>query len=299
MRRTLLTLALVPLAAACTYQEGLEIHDLQGKVVLPEAAGTRTTQSGNLIEDDVRLIGPVYLGLYPSVQSGTREYPYPEIGPSFQTGVPGDTYPYGGTTVGDLRYACFEFLTCKVISGRYVDFDDLVQWFNEELETPIVDAFGNEVTNGEYFRQTCFDLLEYTSDEEIRITATEDVNGDGKIDELDLDFVQRNDGKFEADFTIYQQEWFEGFSMWGWMDAPSETNFRFSTCDPDDGFFLNEYNEEYYGGRQFRELLNFPSNYIGPGDWVPAAEPGGDNDPYVWDSPTDVHEIELGFQVEI
>lgn len=293
MRRAILLTAL--LASGC-YNEGLDIRDLHGTVVLPEEVGNRTTDEGNVIENDVRLIGPVYLGLYPGVEAGTTDYPYPERGPSFQAGVPGDTYPYGGTTVGDLRFACFEFLTCKVISGRFVTFDDLVEWFNDEVDQPIVDAFGNTVETGEYIRQTCYDLLEYTSDEEIRITATKDRNGDEKLDELDLDFVQRNDGKWEAEFTLWQQEVFEGFSLWGWMDAPSQTEYRYSTCDPEDGYRVNEYSQDYYGGRQYRQLLNFPSLYIGAGDYVPSADPtGGD---YVWDDPGSDHTIEIDQLVE-
>ncbi|MBW1881605.1 MAG: hypothetical protein JRJ84_24875, partial [Deltaproteobacteria bacterium] len=114
MRRALLIIAIASAIAGCTYNEGLEIHNIQGRVVLPEEVGSRVTDSGNEIIDDARLIGPVYLGLYPSVRSGLREYPHPEVGPVFQQGTPGDTYPYGGTSIGDIRYACMEFLVCKV-----------------------------------------------------------------------------------------------------------------------------------------------------------------------------------------
>ncbi len=283
------------LASGC-YNEGLVIENMKGRVVLPEAAGNRVTSGGNVIEDDIRLIGPVYIGLYPGVQSGTREYPYPEIGPSFQSGLPGNTYPYGGTTVGDIRFACMEFLTCKITSGRFLDFDEIVDWFNVQVDQPIRDAYGNTVETGEYIRQTCFELLEFTSDEEIRMTATKDRNEDGKIDHLDLDFVQRSDGKWEADFTLYQQEYFEGFSMWGWMDAPSQLEYRYSTCDPGDGQTIVEYNQQWDGGRQYRELLNFPSQWIGAGDIVPSADPG--TDAYVWDDPYAVHELELDYVVE-
>ena len=288
--------SLTALLATGCYQEGLGIYDLHGTVVLPEEAGNRTTEGGNVIEDDPRLFGPVYLGLYPAVESGTREFPYPEVGPSFQSGVPGDTYPYGGTTIGDLRYACLEDLVCKMTSGRFVDFDEIVTWFNDDIDQPIYDAFGNQIQTGEYIRQTCFDLLAYTSDEEIRITVTDDRNDDGHLDADDLDFVQRSDGKWEAEFTVWQQEWFEGFALWGWMDAPSDTTFRFSTCDASDGYSLNEYSEEYMGGRQFRELLNYPSSYLGAGDFVPSADPT--TDAYVWDDPLETMVIELDFPVE-
>jgi hypothetical protein len=295
MRNILLFLTAAATLGGCSFDEGFEIYDLKGKVVLPAEAATRTTDSGNELVDDVRLIGPVYLGLFPSVENGQFTFPFPEIGPAFQQGLPGDTYPYGGTTVGDIRFACVEFLTCKVTSGRFTDFDDLVTWFNDEIDQPITDIYGEPVATGEYIRQTCYELLNFTSDDEIRITAT-DRNDDGAINGDDLDFTQRSDGKWEADFTIHQMEWFEGFSLWGWMDAPSQSTFRYTTCDPENGFTVNEYNQEFDGGRQYRELLNFPSLYLGAGDFVSSASP--DDGAYIWDTPDDIHEIELDFMVE-
>jgi len=274
--RTIPLLAALSLLSACTYQEGLIIEDMTGTVVLPEEAATRTfTKQDGSTEtlEDVRLIGPVYLGLFPGVREGLQVYPHPDMGPIFQPGVPGDTYPYGGTTVGDLRYPCFESLVCRVSSGRYLTFDDLVEWFNVVLEDPIVDAFGDVVSNGDYVRQVCYDLLYYTTDEEIQITPR-DRNDDGVIDAKDLDFVKRSDGKWEAEFTFWQQEYFEdedsgqGFTLWGWMDAPSEVSYQFSTCDPEYGYYESTYSSKFYGGTQYNDLLNYPSLYISTGDWV-------------------------------
>lgn len=293
-RALVIAVALAPLVG-CTYDEGLDIVELRGTVVLPEEAGTRTfqKQDGSLETiTDVRLIGPVYLGLYPSVQTGLQTYAHPEMGPVFQSGVPGDTYPYGGTTVGDFRNPCFEFLTCKVVSGRYVDFDSIVSWFDETLETPVVDAFGDEVTTGDYIRQTCYDLYHYTSDEEIRITATEDRNDDGELNDLDLDFVQGTDGKFYADFTIWQQEYVDGFTLWGWMDSPSEVSYQFSTCDDQAGQVENTYSNDFYGGMQYSDLLNYPSLYISSGDWVASVDGA-----HTYGSIEDEPEIHLDFQV--
>ncbi len=269
-KKTLTPLLTLFVLSACTWDEGLVIEDLTGTVVIPREAATRTFVGADGSETsitDVRLIGPVILGLFPGVEPGLLEYPHPTMGPVFQPDVPGDTYPYGGTTVGDIRYACMEFLTCKVVSGRYVDFDDMVDWFTNVLHKPILDSAGNEVTNGDYIRQTCYELLNYTSDEEIRLTAS-DSNEDGTIDLQDLDFIERDDGNFEAKFTIWQQQFYEGFSLWGWMDAPSDLSFQFSTCDSTAGYSENEYNMDYDAGRQYRNLLNFPSVYISSGDWV-------------------------------
>lgn len=281
--------------AGCTYDEGLTIVDMTGTVVLPEEAATRViTHADGSSETviDPRLIGPVYLGLFAGVQDGLQVYPHPSMGPMFQPGTPGDTYPYGGTTVGDLPFPCFESLVCKVTSGRYLDFDSLVDWFGETLETPIVDAFGDEVNTGDYVRQTCYELMHYTSDEEVRLTATEDRNEDGLIDLTDLDFVQGSDGKFYAEFTLWQQEYVDDFSLWGWMDAPSEVSNMFSSCDPSQGYTESTYSSNFQGGMQYPDLLNTPSLYISTGDWVVSS--GGS---HVYGSPDDHPEIHLDFQV--
>lgn len=284
----------------CTFDEGFVITDLKGEIILPEAAATRTflhSDGSTETITDPRNIGPVYLGLYPSLQTGLESYTHPEIGPVFKTGIPGDAYPYGGTSVGDLRFPCMEFLQCKVISGRYVNFDEMVSWFNDTLEQPITDANGHQVTSGDYIAQTCFDLLHYSDASEIRLTATDDRNGDGTLDAKDLDFVQQDDGTFRGEFTIYQQEYFEnkttgeGFSLWGWMDAPSEINTKFTTCDPTGGFTENTYNADFQAGRPYRDLLNFPSLYISGGDWV-------STDGFKYQTPDDFASITLDFQVK-
>ncbi len=266
--------------------EGFTTTDLHGEVVLPAEAATRVFSDIPDPVVDAALIGPVYLGLYPSVKVGILPYTHPEIGPVFQAGIPGDAYPYGGTSLGDIRFPCIEFLKCKVVSGRYVDFDKMVTWFNDTLEIPIVDAHGDPVVDGDYIAQACYDQLRYVGEEEIRLTATKDKNDDGVLDAKDLDFVQQNDGTWKADFTIYQQEYFEnvetgtGFTLWGWMDAPSELNNQFTTCDPNDGYQETEYNLDFYAGRAQRDLLNFPSTYIGAGDFVSSAG-------FVYGSPDD------------
>lgn len=284
MHRYLFTLALATGALGCSFNEDLEILDLKGKVVLPEEAATRVLPDGSTIENDPRLIGPVYLGLYPDVIQGPS-YPIPDLGPD------GAAHPYGGTTVGDLKFACIQDLQCRVATGRFMDFDALVTWFNDDLDYQLNDAYGDEINSGEYLRDICYELFRYTTDEEVGVTVTKDRNEDEKVDELDLDFVQRNDGKWEADFTVIQADFFPGFSVWGWMDAPAYGGYLYSTCDPEAGYNVNEYNLDYYGGRPFLDLLNVPWAYISLGDFVPSADP--ESDSYTWDNPEDVVEIEL------
>jgi hypothetical protein len=295
--------------AGCQWDEGITIENMVGTVVLPPEALTRSfvDADGNVGEPvtDPRLIGPVYLGVYSGVAAGIEPYPYPFVGPQFEEGVAGDTYPYGGTTVGDLRFACVEFLTCKLTSGRFVSFDSIIDWFGENLQDPVVDQFGNEIPTGDYLRQTCYDLLEVTSDAELRLTAYEDRNGDGELNEGDLDFTEREDGKWEAQFTLWQQDYFDnsalveedssvekhGFTLWGWMDAPSTGTGEFSTCSSvEAGFLENTYNNFFYGGRPYLDVLNQPAFYIADGDWV-------SGDPYVYQSEWDTPELELNYEV--
>lgn len=259
------------LLSACGFNEGLIINDMTGRIIVPREAATRTMPNGETVTD-VRLIGPVYIGFYPDVRDDTFGFPHPAIGPVFSSTVGGDAYPYGGTSIGDIRYPCLQSLVCKVTSGRFLDFEQIVEWFNDYYQDPVLDGVGNVVTTGEYIRATCYERLRITSDAEIRITAFEDRNGDGKVDELDLDFVENGDGDFEAEFKVWQQEFFDGFKLWGWMDAPGAANGQIRTCDPSQGFNDTEYANNFRGGRPYRDLLNFPNRYIQTGDWV-ASQP--------------------------
>lgn len=287
------------LGSGCGFDEGIWVGNMQGTVVIPfeAATGTYVNESGEEVTGpDRRFIGPVYLGLYPEVRDDIFAYPHPEVGPVFQAGIPGDTYPYGGTSVGDMRFACLKALQCRTVSNRFLDLDELVSWYNTVLPEQLVDASGNPVESGAYFRQLCYEMLNYTTDEELRLTAA-DRNEDGLIDEKDLDF-QRNDEDqtFEATFTIYQQEYFSdpdgrGMSLWGWMDAPSESTYRFTTCDPNQGFQQNEYDADFEGGMQYGDLLNQPSQYIGAGDWV-------SSNAHVYSSPDETPVLTLDFAVE-
>lgn len=290
MRLTALASVALLVLPACSFDEGIIVEDMTGRIIVPREAATRTMPNGETVEGDVRLIGPVYLGLYPNVRDDIFSYPHPEIGPSFSEDSPGDTYPYGGTSVGDIRYPCLQALVCRTTAGRFVDYDDILDWFNTYYEDPITDAFGNEVQTGELIRQTCYERLRVTSDAEVRITAYEDKNDDGVIDTSDLEFVENADGDFEAEFTMYQQEFFEGFQLWGWMDSPAEVDGRLNSCDSSEGFLDAEYANRFRGGRPQRDLLNFPSVYIQEGDWVA-------NTPHIYSSVEDEVVITLDLEV--
>ncbi len=306
----------------CQFDEGLIINNMYGTVLVPEEAATKTFVDLDGNEQTLTHpanIGPVYVGVFPAVQPADvlASYPHPEIGPIYLDGVNGDTYPYGGTTVGDIRFPCFQSLRCKLISGRFQDYDELVEWYNGTLGQPIVDADGREVDNGTYFQQTCWDLLEVTSDEEVRLTSY-DQDRDGELGSGEgLDFFQNADGDFEAEFILRQQEYFwdqnqenceagtdcTGFSLWAYMDGPADNSGTFSTCNAtgQNGFEVEEYNYDFFGGRVESDVLNQPGNYIGEGDWVANGHVEGGtvvDGAYVWENIYDRPVIRLGHEVQ-
>ena len=300
-------------ASSCAYDEGLLIENLRGKVRIPAADVIAITQNedGSTTETpDPRLIGPVYLGLYSAIEPANvvARYPHPSVGPQFQDGQVGDSYPYGGTTIGDIRFACVESLSCKMTSGRFVDWQQIVDWFIA-IDDPVIDAFRRPITDGEVLRQICYDILDYTSDDETRITVWEDRNGNDDFDSGDLDFVLDETGEFfVADFEMLQQEFFwdvdqadctpgvdcRGFSLWGWMDAPSDSASdpnRFNTCRRDFGFNANVYENDFISGSVWFDVLNFPQRYISDGDIVSSV-------PFQWDNIEDEPVLTLDFKVQ-
>jgi len=263
---TLIGLAALVGLSACTFNEGLVIGDIVGTVIVPKDAATRVMPNGEEITD-VKLIGPVTLGFYPDVRDDIFTYPHPEVGPAFSGDVSGDAYPYGGTTVGDIRHPCVSDLACRVTSGRFTSYDEILDWYATYYEDPVENSQGEVIQTGEYIRQTCFERLNYTSDEEIRLVAS-DTNEDGVVDAKDLQFVENADGDFEATFIARQAEFFPGMKVWGWMDTPSLVDGRLNTCDERSGFQDTQYDDTFQVGVQYRNLLNFPSEYIQEGDYV-------------------------------
>lgn len=307
MHRVLPLVALALSASACRWEEGLEIHNMTGTIVVPREAATRTyvLPDSTVTLTDVRNIGPVVLGFYPSVapENTIKSYPHPEVGPLFDPTLNiGDTYPYGGTTIGTFRSACVETMTCRVVSGRHVDFDAMVSWYADVLNSPLEDYNGDAITSGEYLRDLCYNLYEYTSDAELRLTATEDRNDDGAVDEGDLDFVEREDGNFEADFIVWQQEYFQnddgaGFTAWAFMEQGSIGGEDYDTCAPGFGGQVTQYNQIIDIGAPQRDLLNRPSVYLKPGDWVTGVQDDGAYG-YTYQSPGDTPELWLNFLIE-
>jgi hypothetical protein len=183
-----------------------------------------------------------------------------------------------------------------MISGRYTDFDDIVEFFNQELQAPLTDVRGQVVTSGDEIRANCYDLLNVTADSEVRITATKDRNDDGELDKGDLDFVETAEGDFVANFKIYQADFYDGMSAWAWMDAPQGRDFTFTSCYQEDefgngvGYQEDTYDQRWYAGTARPDVINAPYLLLQDEDWV--ASHGA-----VWNTPWERPEIRLDFNV--
>jgi hypothetical protein len=286
-------IAAAALASGCAYTEdSLEHFDLYGKVRIPKEAAeitvtvTETDEEGNttsrdeVLEADVRNIGPVYLGVYPGIDENLFEFPHPEIGPVLTEDTL-DSYPYGGTSVGRPDFACYEVLRCKVTTGRFTSYDDVLDFFRDELNDPVLNQFGEEVTSAVEFREWCYETMFLTSDSELPFLSL-----DG------ADFVDKGD-YWEADATVYHSYFREGATVWGWMDAPTRS-YNFASCTDDSaqgGWQQFYYTEQYTTGATCAGLLNAPANFIDRGDWI--SETGAE-----MKSPEDNFVVELGYLYE-
>jgi len=269
----------IALLAGCAYDENLPSEDLTGVVRLPKEALETLTLSDPVtgepnVVDDLRAVGPVYIGAYASVETGDFDYPHPEMGPILDKDLPGDTYPYGGTSVGRFDWACYQTLVCKVVTGRFQSYDEIISFFADKVGTPITGPDGEEITDPDIFQERCFDAYYVTTNDELSFLNRPN------------DFVDKGD-YYEAEVTVPHVNWVEGLSLWGWVDMPSYT-FNFATCDPNGGLKYTRYSEDFYEGANQAGLLNYPSTFIDSGDWVVEDAP-------VITNPDDDFVLELGY----
>ncbi|HMV65420.1 MAG TPA: hypothetical protein PKA64_01125 [Myxococcota bacterium] len=291
---------LVGSSLAGCYSEGLDIQNLRGTVVVPREAATQTLRdpvTGDLHDvTDVALIGPVYIGVYPSVDRTLADFPLPELGPD------GNSHPYTGTTIGDFRYACFEYFSCRLVSGRFTSYDAILDWYADVVGDPVVDSQGQPIATGAFIQQTCFDLLEVTSDDEIRIIAS-DRDGDGERTAADLDFVEDENGDFVAEFEMLRADFYPGMVAWAFMDKTSffETEVPpplhlqqapYDTCSAQNGYFENTYDRNFRAGLQNAAILNVPEYFLQDGDRISTQE-------FEWTDPEQDAELVLDFEVGV
>jgi len=292
--RHALPLLLAALATGCSYTEDGLLHvDLHGKVrIYKDVAAVTLSDAENntwTIEDDVRALGPVWLGVFSGIDDKLFDYPHPEVGPVLGTDNPtGNTYPYGSMSVGRPDWGCYETMNCKLITGRYESYDDVIGFFRDEVRNPILNQEGNELTSGIEYREHCYETAYLTSDQEVGFISNGglDKNGNGQP------YFEDMGDYFEAETDIYHSLFYEGAVVWGWMDAPSRT-FDFSTCDAEStlGWQVFYYDEQYLTGQVPIDLLNFPSKYIFQGDVVV-------QDPPVITDPEKDFTVEIDFRYE-
>jgi hypothetical protein len=253
---------------ACAFDEKVPEVDIQGVLRIPVEAASRypvtlgdddvTLEVGELTAD-VRFIGAVYLGAYSGIDTISFDYPHPAMGPSID-GQLGDTYPYGGTTVGRFDFACYQAVACRVVTGRFTSFGDVIDYFANSLGKPIENVLGEEVVTEDAYREECYDYFEITTDAELAFIGEPQFVRDGDY--------------FVADFKMPHTLGVDGAWIWGFMDAPeidrlqTDSNGTFTTCNPSVGRNRTDYNETTIEGRTEYEVLNEPSRYISPGDWV-------------------------------
>lgn len=255
--------------AGC-YSENLPQVDIHGTVVVPRAAVTRdvpvldgdgkpTGESQSLT--DIRMMGPVYLGAFSAMDFESFAYPHPAMGPIITADSPGDTFPYGGTSVGRFDFACYQKLVCRVTTGRFTDYNDVIDYFGNVLGNPLVDDHGVPVESSDTFQQACYEYYHVTSDQELSFLGADQ-------------FTENADGDFTAEFTMAHTTLVEGMSLWGFMDAPSinpsdtTENGDFTTCNSALGNEHVNYDQDYYEGATRPDILNLPSLYLTYGDWV-------------------------------
>ncbi len=304
-----ITLGLVGLSfGGCAYEENLREADLTGKVRIPLEAleslqlidpdGTPIVDGGFTLDEDgqpvlditdqMGLLGPVYLGAFPSVEEGHYAYPHPEMGPILDADKPGDTYPYGGTTIGRFDYACYEQLRCKAVTGRYTDYQEIIDFFADVVQEPIKAPDGTEVTSASAYQEHCFTTEHVTSNDELSFI---DDDPEENIKPYFKPYFSLNSEgtHYEADVTIPHTLVVDEMALWGWVDMPS-ARYNFATCNESEGDYHYRYTEQFYKGSSFPDLLNFPGLYVDEGDWVA--------EPYIVDSADKEFTIDFNFKYE-
>jgi hypothetical protein len=260
------------LLAGCSNPEAVLEGDVLARVVIPKAAATRTVVEAINADDgtytyetrevtDVRLLGPVYVGAFGDLDEVSFDYVHPSMGPTLNSTY-GDTFPYGGATVGRLDFACYEALACQVTTGRFSDYDALLDHFRSNLGRPVLDDFGVEVTNGDVMQQWCYRYFEATSDAEMAFIGEEKLSFEEDGEDLVADVVLAHTARVD------------GMKLWAFMDAPElvsdqiAINGSFTTCNESSGRTAYGYGANFQEGGSFFDILNTPSKYVQFGDWV-------------------------------
>lgn len=218
---------------------------------------------------DVRDIGVVYVGVYPGWSDDVLGYAYPTMGPVVGSARLGDTYPYGGTTIGSFAYACYQALKCEVVTGRYATLEDLVCAHGLTAEGATEDCSCSPGDDGSFvidegsgclspddFWTDCADYYGFTDPEELDFVGKE---------RLAFEKVEDGGEEFwEAEYRIWHVVPFANAVLYAFADNDG------TSCNPEGGSINRKRDRDggqfFYEGTHFNDVLNFPDKYLTSGD---------------------------------
>lgn len=296
--RTQLSIATLLLAlplAGCAFDEGINVHDMHGTVLVPKSVAP-TAES----------VGMIYVGLYSGVDNHLG-YPSPIAAPAAST-AGADTFPYGGTSIGSF-YTRDARDVCQKIDSRAVR-DDGANWALdfEILQFPFhkgtsvwawMDSYVEGTSN---IYTSCDSNNGYYSYYQIEVVPTE-VEQDGlewtiHLEDSDLPTVPGNAATRKYQDAIGQ--------LWqvASIDIPNDTlnvvdiynwGGKPVSSGPTQPIIKSESSLLYFGS-QYNDVLNFPGKYVrgvngaDPGDYVSET-------PVILDNLSGDVEITIDFEV--
>jgi len=232
------TMALLCAAAGC-WQEELRQADITGVVKIPVEMVTSSQE-----------LGIVFVGLYADASDEVLGFTYPFMGPVVGSNDWGDSYPYGGTTVGGYAFPCVIEGKCRMVTGRYPDLDAVIDALQiGQGEDPPWDA--------EAYWDVCQEYFGYTEPEELEFVG---------VDRLAF---YEQDGYYVADWKMWHVDPQDDADarpvLWAFEDAGLQS------CNPDSGPSNRLGSPFFYEGEVFEDVLNMPGKYLTPGDRLSSA----------------------------
>lgn len=273
--RTLLRTAVLAVSAASVFaaascdeylgntNEGLNIHNMTGKILIPKAVlGSNE-------------LGVVYVGVFSGVDNRLG-YLSPSAAPAQVGG--GDTFPYGGTSIGDY-YTRDARVVCTQVSDRNVidngtelelDFSILQFPFYPGSAVWAFADTGNDTCNGGGGFYDAFAIPVTPTD----VTAA--ANGTDFVVTLETTDLSAFTG---AGVGVVQlsdpyQRLYKSKSVNTAAHTVTVTDFyNYGTPPKAAGPYqarLLKPNSNVYYGTEYQNVLNFPATYINAGDLVPS-----------------------------
>ncbi len=233
---TTLLLAFVQLAlfAGCFQEEVREI-DITGTLRIPVEMVSQSSSE----------LGVVYIGLYADADADTLGFTYPFMGPVVGSASWGNSYPYGGTTIGVFSFPCVREGKCRMVTGRYGDLDQVIDalGIGQGTEPPWTD---------EDYWDACQDYFGYTDPMELNFVGEDRLN------------FHEEDGYYVADWKIWhvdpQDDAENRPVLWAFADNGLQS------CNPDGGSSNRDDGPWFREGDMFPDVINMPGKYLTDGD---------------------------------